>query len=176
MPILRASSLALALATVFSVAVALSPLATVAKAEENSASAEGTKKEGPKKKSLELSEADVAAIKETFKTATDALVAEDWKVWSKFWAKNAVLMPPGHATVTGLKDIRKFVQEDLSELKDFELSDWTVEGVKRVAIVTTGMEWTFEDGKTKKGKQLVVLVKSGKEGVWRAQKVAYNLN
>ena len=125
--------------------------------------------------SLTLPEAEVTAIRQVFKTATDALVAGDWKVWSEFWTKDAVLMPPNHPSVAGLEKLRKFVQADLSALKDFKQSDWTFEGRGDLAVVTTGMEWIFKDGKSKTGKQIVVMVKDA-EGVWRAQKVIYNLN
>jgi ketosteroid isomerase-like protein len=125
--------------------------------------------------SLKLPEADVAAIRETFKRATDALVAEDWNVWSEFWANDAVLMPPSHPSIAGLEKLRKFVQADLSDLEDFKQSDWTFEGRGDLAVVTTGMEWTFKNGKSKKGKQIVIMVKDA-EGAWRAQKVIYNLD
>jgi ketosteroid isomerase-like protein len=125
--------------------------------------------------SLKLSEADTAAIKETFKRSTEALVAGDWNVWSEFWAKDAVLMPPSHPSITGIEKLRKFVQADLSNLKDFKQSDWTFEGQGNLAVVTTGMEWTFKEGKSKKGKQIVIMVKDA-EGAWRAQKVIYNLD
>lgn len=125
--------------------------------------------------SLKLSEADVAAIKETFKRSTDALVAGDWSVWSEFWAKDAVLMPPNHPSIAGIEKLRKFVQADLSDLQDFKQSDWTFEGRGDLAVVTTGMEWTFKKGKSKKGKQIVIMLKDA-GGVWRAQKVIYNLD
>ena len=125
--------------------------------------------------SMRLSDAEISAIKDVFKKASDALVAADWKVWSEFWAKDATLMPPNHPSIKGIESLRKFVQADLSELKDFKLSDWTFEGRGGLAVVTTGMEWTFKDGATKKGKQAVVMVKDA-QGVWRAQKVIYKQN
>ena len=125
--------------------------------------------------SLTLPDAEVIAIRQVFKTATDALVAGDWKVWSEFWTNDAVLMPPNHPSIAGLEKLRKFVQVDLSALKDFKQSDWTFEGRGDLAVVTTGMEWIFKDGKSKTGKQIVVMVKDA-GGVWRAQRVIYNLN
>jgi len=125
--------------------------------------------------SLKLSDADVAAIKQTFKRATDALVTKDWNTWSEFWTKDAVLMPPNHPSLSGIESLRKFVQADLSDLKDFTQSDWTFEGRDGLAVVTTGMKWTFNNDKSKTGKQIVVMVKDA-DGAWRAQKVMYNLD
>jgi len=125
--------------------------------------------------SLKLSDADVAAIREAFKLATDALVVKDWNTWSEFWTKDAVLMPPNHPSLSGIESLRKFVQADLSDLKNFTQSDWTFEGRDGLAVVTTGMEWTFNDDTSKQGKQIVVMVKD-EGGTWRAQKVIYNLD
>jgi len=59
--------------------------------------------------------------------------------------------------------------------RDFKQSDWTFEGRGNLAVVTTGMEWTFKDDESKKGKQIVIMVKDA-EGSWRAQKAIYNLD
>jgi len=37
------------------------------------------------------------------------------------------------------------------------------------------MKWTFNNDKSKTGKQIVVMVKDA-DGAWRAQKVMYNLD
>ncbi|WP_244500361.1 YybH family protein [Methyloceanibacter methanicus] len=122
-----------------------------------------------------LSEAETTAIKKAFMTASEALGAADWPVWSAFWTKDAVLMPPNHPRIEGLEKIRKFVQADLANLKAFRPSDWTFEGRGDLAVVTTAMEWTFKDGTTKTGKQMVLMAKDA-GGAWQAQKVIYNLN
>ena len=90
----RSTRIALAVAAALFAAGSLS--STAAKAE---AMAE----------SLTLPEAEVTAIRQVFKTATDALVAGDGKVWSVFWTKDAVLMPPNHPSIAGLEKLRKFV-------------------------------------------------------------------
>lgn len=158
----RSGRIAFAIAAVL-LAVAVPPLlVTSAKGETMAETAK-------------LSEAEVTAIKKAFETASEALGAADWPVWSAFWAEDAVLMPPNHPRIEGLEKIRKFVQADLSNLKAFKPSDWTFEGRGDMAVVTTAMEWTFKDGTAKTGKQMVLMAKDA-DGAWRAQKVIYNLN
>ncbi len=103
-----------------------------------------------------LSNADVAAIKETFKKSTNALVEGNLEVWSEFWTEDAVLMPPGHRSVTGLSKLVDFARGSLADLEALTQSDWTFEGRGDLAV-TTQMVWTYKNGATKNGKQVVVL-------------------
>lgn len=128
-----------------------------------------------KAQSLKLSNADVLAIKKLFKASGDALVAGDWDAWSKSWAKDAVLMPPGHPSIKGIEKIQKYIQAGFGQLQMFEDSDFTFEGGGDLAVVTTNMAWTLKDGSAKSGKQLVVLRKTGADA-WRVLQVIYNAN
>lgn len=122
-----------------------------------------------------LSDADVGAIKGTFKKSTDALVQGNLDVWSDFWTEDAILMPPGHRSVTGLPKLVEFARGSLADLKALTQSDWTFEGRGDLAVVSTEMTWTYKDGTTKNGKQVVALLKDG-NSVWKAQKAIFNLD
>jgi len=126
-----------------------------------------------------LSDADKTAIKAMFKASTDALVKGDLATWAGYWTDDAVLMPPGHASVKGRKQLVDYVKANLSDLAEYTQSNWTFEGQGSLAVVTTDLLWDYKTGpnagKSKKGKQVVVALK-GADGAWKAQKVIFNTN
>ena len=122
-----------------------------------------------------LPEAEKAALKTMFETATQALVDGDLDLWESYWTEDAVAMPPGLPAVEGREALVAFAKKSLGALDAVALSDWTFEGRDDFAVVSTAFEWTDTRGGKQKGKQVVVAVKNA-AGAWKAQRVIYNLD
>ena len=123
-----------------------------------------------------LSDAEVATVKETIETWTAALVKGDLAAWTGFWAKDAVLMPPGHVAFTGNAERDAYAKANFQGLAKATFSDWTVVGRDDLAVVSNII--TVErkaEGAPIVAKQIIVLRRQS-DGRWLVQDVIFNSN
>ncbi|MCP4382841.1 MAG: hypothetical protein GY798_15710 [Hyphomicrobiales bacterium] len=118
----------------------------------------------------ELSDADIAAIKEVVKIWSDSAGSGAYKKWLSYFTEDAVLMPPGHASIKGKAAISDFVQKDVGPLTNFTLTNWQFDGACGVGIVSSD----FVAGALK-DKHVVVLHRQS-DGSWLINRVIYNTN
>ena len=75
-----------------------------------------------------LSDSDVNLIKDTIESWTECLEDGYIDTWATYWAKDGVLMPPGHPQVEGRQRLVEFIQENFGKVRTIALSDWNVDG------------------------------------------------
>ena len=122
-----------------------------------------------------LSDAEVASIKETIQAFTRCLEAQEFAKWVTYWAKDGLLMPPGHPRVVGHDALVDFMRKNFGNVQSVALTDWRVMGEGGLAIVTTNVDWTAQAEKqpSEAMKQLLVLSKDA-AGKWLLKTVIFN--
>ncbi len=83
---------------------------------------------------MSLSEQAIGRIRELHENFSKNVVRQDFEVLASLYTEDAVLMPPGHAAVTGRSDIRRFM-EAFPPISKFEFQIDDVDGYKDLAYV-----------------------------------------
>ena len=110
---------------------------------------------------------DAVTIESTIKNWTQALVNENYETWINYWTEDAMLLPPGHATLKGHAEILSFVRDSFARVDTFSFSDWRIEGQGDLAVVVNHILW----GDTAL-KQMIAL--RHWNGEWKVQLVMIN--
>lgn len=124
-----------------------------------------------------LSETDVSAIKRMMDEWTTALVKKDWDTWQAYWAEDGVLMPPDHERIVGRADLVAFASGSFGPVKSFAFSDWTVDGIGDLAVVTNTISIEFEDADAAEiaaSNDQMLFLRRHADGNWRVHKVIFN--
>ena len=122
-----------------------------------------------------LSTSEVKAIRQTILSWTDALVKRDIADWDSYWAKDSVLMPPGHALVTGdakLNALAKTPPYDDVEKATF--SDWAIVGRGDLAVVSNDIEIEPKTGGAPTAARQLIVLRRHESGKWLIQAVMFN--
>jgi|GEM_PF-3588774 len=122
-----------------------------------------------------LSNSEVKAIRQTILSWTDALVKRDLADWDSYWAKGSVLMPPGHALVTGdakLNALTKTPPYDDVEKATF--SDWAIVGRGDLAVVSNDIEIKPTTGGAPTVARQLIVLRRHESGRWLIQAVMFN--
>ena len=124
-----------------------------------------------------LSDTDRDAIKSMMEEWTTSMVKGEWAAWQTHWAEDGVLFPPDHARVVGRPNILEFVSTQLGDVTSFEFSDWTIEGLGDLAVVTNTIR--MEVGKAGSepadaSADQMLLIRKDVNGNWLVHKVIFN--
>lgn len=136
-------------------------------AEEMRKAADDTKKELRAALEEARSFAETEAVKATVIAWTQALLDKKYGTWITYWTEDALLMPPGHATLEGRDQILAFARESFPPAESFSFSDWRVEGRGDLVVVTNHILW----GQSR-FKQMMSLRRENDD--WKVQLVMYN--
>ncbi len=136
-------------------------------AEEMRKAAEDTKKELQAALEAARSFTETEAVEATIVNWTQALLDKKYGTWISYWTEDALLMPPGHATLVGRDQILTFAREGFPAADSFSFSDWRVEGRGDLVVVTSHIVW----GQSR-FKQMMALRREGDD--WKVQLVMYN--
>lgn len=122
-----------------------------------------------------LTDAEVRVIKETINAWTDALVHGDMSRWDKYWAEDAVLMPPGSARITGdAKRNALAASPPYDDIGSATFSDWDVVGRDDLAVVTNNITIEAESGREPSTSKQLIIMRRHADGKWLVQAVIFN--
>lgn len=122
-----------------------------------------------------LPEKDTEGVRSLIETWTNDLVTGQIAEWESFWAEEAVLMPPGHQRLSGLRSIADYVTQAFKPGLRFRFSDWSITGRDDLAVVTNQIELETqrtEGGSATAFNQMIVLRRAKNQG-WRIQTVIF---
>ena len=122
-----------------------------------------------------LSDSEVRTIEQTVEAWTKALADHDLDEWVTYWAKDGVLIPPGHPPVVGHAQLVAYIAADFGGISDFAFSDWRVVGREDLAVATNDISWPAVGAGARIDARQTLVLRRNDDGRWLVHNVIFNM-
>ena len=122
-----------------------------------------------------LSDADVAAVRDTIEAALGFIESGDVEQWLQCWTEGGVSMPPGTPAIRGRAQLETFIREWLNQR--IVMSDIQIDGRGDLAVQTAHLTFpgAGPNGTSLEGKHMHKLIKQP-DGRWLMAVAIFNLD
>lgn len=124
---------------------------------------------------LALSAADAAEVRAAFEKFSQHLETQEFEPWSRYWAEDGVIMPPGQPRVVGRAALVEYARNYFGDLKKLTLSNWQVFGSGSTAVLSTDVDWETKSGeKPPQADKQVIVAQKGDGENWQWKIIIFN--